>query len=161
MLWCESEGDKHMSGFTNRGKKLMADWLFRGVALPTNFYAHLVTSAVAPVADTNTLGELTEIAAGNGYAAIALSKNTTDFPTNTEDDSNDRADVFIKNLVWTASGGNLPASGNGARWLVITTDEGTVANRQVVMFFDLQSDRTVSVGQNLQATSPNFRLDEA
>jgi hypothetical protein len=63
---------------------------FNAAALPTTFYAALVTSAGAPTADTNTLGELTEIAAGNGYTAggISLSKNTTDFPSLTEDETN-------------------------------------------------------------------------
>ena len=68
-----------MAGWTNRLKFNVLGWVFRAVAIPTNFYAALFTSATAPTADTDTKGELTEIAAGNGYAAggIQLSKNAT------------------------------------------------------------------------------------
>ena len=50
-----------MAGWTNRGKYSVLDWAFRGATIPTNFYVGLVTSAVAPTADINTFGELTEI----------------------------------------------------------------------------------------------------
>src|SRR3990172_125690 len=98
---------------TNRGTYKFLDWLFRGTALPANVYIALVTSAVAPTVDTNTLGELTEIAAGNGYTTggYQLTLNTTDFDTLIEDDTLDRALVQIKNVVWTASGGSIPPSG--------------------------------------------------
>lgn len=147
---------------TNRGKYLMLQAYFRNTGAPTNFYAALVTSAVAPTVDTNTLSELTEIAAGNGYTSggISLARNATDFDVLTEDDVNDRGEVQTKDLVWTASGGNLPASGSGARYLVITTDEVTVGNRQVVAFFDLVSDRTVSDGQPLTLQDATIRATE-
>ncbi len=105
-----------MAGFTNRGKKHILDVVYRNAAEPTNYYVALVTSAVAPTADTNTLSELTEIAAGNGYTAggFQLARNSTDFDVSTEDDALDRALVQVKDVVWTAAGGNLPASGNGA-----------------------------------------------
>jgi hypothetical protein len=107
-----------MTGWTNKGKYQMLGRAYRGVALPTNFYVALVTSAVAPVADTDVKSSLTEIASGNGYTTggISLSKNSTDFDVWTEDDTNDRGLIQIKDLVWTASGGALPASGNGARY---------------------------------------------
>jgi len=44
-------------------------FLRRYTPLPTAFYFALCTDAVAPTADTNTLGELAEIAVGNGYDA--------------------------------------------------------------------------------------------
>jgi hypothetical protein len=151
-----------MPGWTNRGKYNTLAQRFRGVALPTNFYVTLVTSATAPVADTNTLGQLTEIAAGNGFTTggISLTKNTTDFDVLTEDDTNDRALVQIKDLVWTASGGNLPASGNGARYAVLTDDNGTVANREVEQYWDLTSDRTISDTQTLTLQDCEIRINE-
>lgn len=151
-----------MAGFTNRGKKLIQDQYFRGATAPANFYLALVTSAVAPTADTNIFSELTEIAAGNGYTSggISVARNSTDFPTLTEDDTNDRGDLFLKNEVWTASGGSLPASGNGARYAVLLDDNATVGSRQVIAYFDLVSDRTVSVGQSLTIQSANLRFDE-
>jgi hypothetical protein len=151
-----------MAGFTNKGKMRILAAVFNGAALPTNFYAALVTSAVAPTADTNLMSDLTQVAAGNGYTSggISLTKNTTDFPTLTEDDTNDRGSILIKNLVWTASGGPLPASGSGARYLVLTDDNATVANREVWAFFDLVSDRSVSDTQTLTIQSSEMRATE-
>ncbi len=148
-----------MAGVTNRGKYLILNEFFRNPAEFTNYYVALVTSAVAPTVDTNTFTELTEIAAGNGYTTggISLARNSTDFDVLTEDDSGDKALIQVKDVVWTASGGSLPGSGNGARYAVLLSDEATVANRQVIAWFDLTSDRTVSSGQTL--TLQNLELD--
>lgn len=143
---------------TNRGRRLLLESYFNAVT-PTNFYCALVTSAATPTVDTNTLSELTEIAAGNGYTSggIQLTRNTTDFPSITENDSSDLASIGVKDMVWTASGGSLPASGGGARWMVLTTDEATVGNRQIIAAFDLASDRTVSSGQTLTVSGMTLR----
>jgi hypothetical protein len=127
---------------TNRGKYLVPDGYFRG-NLPTNFYVILFTSATTPTVDTNTVGELTQIAAGNGYTAggYQLNPDTTDFPTLTEDDTNNRAVLLIKDVSWTASGGSIPATGT-ARYAALTTDEGTVADRQVLVVWDLDPTGT-------------------
>ena len=151
-----------MAGWTNKGKANALAQRFRGVALPVNFFIALVTSAVAPVADTNTFGELTQIATGNGYAdgGISLTKNTTDFDVLTEDDGNDRALVQLKDIVWTAAAGPIPASGSGARWAVLTDDNGTIASREVENFWDLVSDRTISDTQTLTLQDCELRLTE-
>jgi hypothetical protein len=154
-----------MAGFTNKGKYRILEAIFRAAALPTNFYVALVTSAVAPVADTNTKSELTEIASGNGYTTggISLTKNATDFDVLTEDDTgtNDRALIQIKDLVWTASGGNLPVSGNGARYAILTDDNATQGSREVWAYWDLVSDRTISDTQTLTLQNLELRLNEA
>jgi len=149
--------------WTNRGKFLMLDWVFHVQAMPTNFYVVLVTSAVAPTVDINTLGELTEIAAGNGYTTggYQLTPGATDFDVMTEDDTGDKALVQIKDIVWTASGGSIPDSGDGARYAILTDDNGTIANRQVIAAWDLVSDRSCTDTHSitledceLQATEP-------
>lgn len=155
-----------MAGFTNRGKYLLMGWGFRNVTRPTNMYIALVTSAVAPTADTNTLSELTEIAAGNGYTSGGgtsgqLTPGSTDFDTYTEDDTNDLAKVLIKDVVFTASGGPIPASGSGARYAVLTDDNATVGSRQVIAYWDLSSDRTVSSGQTLTLQDLELRGAES
>ena len=152
-----------MAGWTNRGKFNALGQRYRGVALPTNFYMALFTSAAAPTADTNLFSDLTEINAGNGYTTggISLTKNTTDFDVLTEDDVNDRALVQIKDLVWTASGGSLPNGGSGARYACLTDDNVTVANREVEQYFDLTSDRSVSDGQTLTLVDCELRLNES
>jgi hypothetical protein len=156
-----------MSGITNRGKIRLLEWGLRrehnGGALPTNLYIALVTSAAAPDADTNTFSELTEIANGNGYTSggYQLSPNDTDFDTLTEDDSGDQGRILIKDVVWTASGGTLPASGNGARYAVLLDDNGTIGSREVLYYWDLTSDRQVSSGQTLTLQDLEVKLTES
>ncbi len=152
-----------MAGWTNRGKFNTLGWVYRGVAFPTNFYIALVTSAVAPVADTDTKTTLTEIANGNGYTTggISLTRNATDFDVLTEDDTNDRALVQLKDIVWTASGGPIPVSGSGARYAILTDDNATQGSREVYVYWDLTSDRTVSSGQTLTLQNCEVRIDEA
>lgn len=149
-------------GWTNRGKKLILDTYFRGASPPTNFYLALCTATTAPTPDTNTLSDLTEIANGNGYTTggLSVARNSTDFDTLTEDDSGDLGKIMVKDEVWTASGGTLPASGLGARYAVLLTDEGTVANRQVICYWDLGSALMVSSGQPLTLADLELRLTE-
>ena len=153
-----------MAGWTNKGKFSILDAYFRNTGSPTNFYVALLTSATAPDADTNLMSDagLTEIAAGNGYTSggYQLTKNSTDFDVLTEDDTNDRGHIEIKDVVWTASGGNLPASGGGARYAVLTDDNGTVANREIIAYWDLTSDRSVSDTQTLTLQNCTLRLTE-
>ena len=149
-------------GMTNKGKYRLLGWAFRGDTIPTNFYVALVTSAVAPTEDTNTFTELTEIADTQGYTTggYQLTPGSTDFDVHTEDDSGDRGLVQIKDIVWTASGGSIPASGDGARYAVLLDDNATVANREVLAYWDLVSDRSVSDGQTLTLQNCELRLDE-
>ncbi len=152
-----------MAGWTNKGKWRMLGWVFRADTLPTNFFVGLVTSAVAPTADINTFGQLTEIAIGNGYdtaGGYSLNRNSTDFDAHSEDDAADRGRMQIKDVVWNASGGPIPASGGGARYAVLLDDNGTAANREVICYFDLTSDRTVSDGQPLTLQDSELRLNE-
>jgi hypothetical protein len=147
------------SGFTNRSAFLILGHVFRAESLPTNMYLALVTNANVPDADTNVLGDLTEIAAGNGYTSggYQLTPGNTDFDVHTEDDVNDRALLQIKDVVWTATGGPIPSSGAGARYAILTDDNASVAARQVYGFFDLVSDRTVSDTQPLTIQNCEFR----
>lgn len=152
-----------MAGWTNKGKHVMLGWALRGETPPTNLYLALITSAVAPSADINTLGELTQIAVGNGYAdgGYQLTRNSTDFDVWTEDDANDRAFIQLKDIVWSASGGPIPASGSGARYAVLTDDDGTIANREVYYYWDLASDRSISDGQDLTLQDCELRINES
>lgn len=145
---------------TNRLRYNMLGWSFRGLTIPTNYYIALFTSATAPTVDTNIKSELTEIAAGNGYTAggQSLSKNATDFDVFTEDDTNDRAFIQLKDITWTASGGNLPASGGGARHAGLTDDNATDGSREVYTGWDLVSDRTVSDTQDLTLQDCEIRV---
>jgi len=137
-----------MAGWTNKGKFEMLTKFFRD---EVTMYAALVTDAVAPGPDTNTFGQLTEVPAGNGYTAggVLLTRNATDFPALAEDDANDLGQITVRDLVWTASGGPLPITGTGARYLVLLDNNATPANRKVLFSHDLVSNRIVSDGQPL------------
>ena len=145
---------------TNRGKYLILQGVFRNMGLPASFYMALADQTTTPTVDHNAFSEHTEVPAGNGYTSggIALARNATDWDVLTEDDTNDRALVQAKDLVWTASGGNLPASGTGARWLDCLDDNVTIGSRQIFGSFDLASNRTVSDGQTLTIQNAEFRL---
>ena len=152
-----------MAGWTNKGKAAVLGWSFRNVTIPTNFYVALVTDAAAPGPDTNTFTELTEIAAGNGYTTggYQLTPGATDFDSLTEDDTGDQGELQIKDVVWTASGGSIPDSGSGARYAVLLDDDGTIANREVYMYCDLSSARSVSDGQALTLQDCQIDINES
>lgn len=132
----------------------MLNSFFRNSGAPTNFYVALCTAAVTPTADTNVMSDLIEIAEGNGYTSggIQLNRNSTDFDVLQEDDTNNVGRVMIKDLVWTATGGEIPISGNGARWAVLTTDEVAVADRQIIGWIDLAAERTIQENNSLTLT---------
>lgn len=144
---------------TNRGAFQIWKTFFQGAAAPTQFNLALCTDAVTPTRETNLFSELTEIPAGNGYTSggLAVARNSTDFDVVTEDDVNNRAYFQMKAFVWTASGGNLPASGTGARWAVLLDNNATIANREVLAVFDLVANRVVSVGQTLTIDNAELR----
>jgi hypothetical protein len=148
------------SGATNKGAYRFLSQLFRGGAIPANLYVALVTSSPAPTADTNTLGQLTEIGAGNGYTSggYQLTPNSTDFDTLTENDSNDRGEVLLKDIVWTASGGSIPASGNPARYAILTDNNATVGSREVYGYWDLGSNISFASGNTLTRQDFEIRL---
>ena len=152
-----------MAGWTNRGKFAMMNAYFRNTSAPTLFYVALLTSATVPTQDTNLMSDVTEVQAGQGYTTggIAVSRTSTGFDTLTEDDDNDYSKMQVLDVVWTASGGNLPASGTGAVYAVITNDHATVASREIYAYWTLTSARTVSDGQTLTLANLEMRVDES
>ena len=108
-----------------------------------------------PTRNTNTMADLTEIPAGNGYTAggDAVARNTADFLTVIENDTLNTSVVTMADRIWTASGGNLPASGPGASHIALTDDNATPANRDVIWWGYLGAERTVSDGQPLTITN--------
>ncbi len=155
-----------MAGWTNRGKQRLLEMFFQdaydGGGEPTNFYVALVTEAKAPDADFKTLSQLTEVAAGNGYTSggYQLSRDATDFDVLEEKDEADRAIIQIKDVSWTASGGAIPTSGDGPRYAVLTDDNATVADREVLAFWDLGANLYVNAGSILQFEDLELQVKE-
>lgn len=146
------------SGWTDKGVYRALDVAMRGATAPTTFYLALVTSATAPTKTTNTLSQLTEIAAGTGYTSggVAVARSAVGFDVLNEADP---VVLQLADVVYTASGGSIPNSGGGARYAVLTDDNGTVGSREVWAFFDLASDRTVSDGQSLTIEDAELQGD--
>ena len=146
---------------TNKGKVHLLSKM-RGVAAPTNYYLALITADTPPTVDTNLMSDLTEIAAGNGYTAggYQLTPNATDFDSLVENDTDDRGELQIKDVAFTASGGPIPSSGSPASYAVVTDDNGTVANREVYVVLDLQGTRTVQDGNPLTLQNCEIRAQE-
>lgn len=144
-----------MPGFTDRGSYRIFDSFFRGAAAPTNFYVALVKSTNVPSQTTNVLSDLVELSNGSGYTSggISLNRNSTDFPTLNETDASDIVEIIIKTISWTASGGNI----GPARYAVLTDDNGTVANREVLFWWDLGANYTASPGQVLTISALDIR----
>jgi len=146
-----------MAGFTNRGKYKVIGWALRQETMETNLYIAITTDA--PDADTNVLSDLTEIAGGNGYTTggFQLTPNSTDFDTWTEDDTNDRGLVKIKDVSWTASGGAI-ATG---RYVVMLDDNATVADREVYAYWDMGTDVATPNGVTLILQDLELRINES
>jgi len=153
-----------MPGCSNRFKKKLLEWFFRERgSMPNHFYAALATSATAPNTDTKLFSELTEIAEGNGYdsGGMQLDPSPTDFNHILEDDENDLGEIGIKDLIWTASpSGPIPASGDGARYIVLLDDNPTISARQILGWGDLSEDRSVAANNDLVIKNFRLRLTE-
>ena len=150
------------SSFTNRGKKLVLDMAFRDTAI-ANLYVALVTDATKPTPDINTLGELDEIPQNDttGYreGGFQLSRDATDFDDLTEDDTEDRARVQIKDVSWTHATETILLSGK-ARYAVLTDFHATPGSRQVIAYWDLMTDRSVVAGDILLLQDLTLRIEE-
>ena len=146
------------SGTTDRGKKLLLDYAFEASTVPTTYYLALCTSATSPTKAINTFSQLVEINSGNGYVTGGSSLTAATNFTVTEVDGAVGAKVVIDDVTWTASGGNLPASGDGARWAVLL--DGAVSGSNVLAYFDLVSDRTVSDTQTLTIEDAEIDANE-
>jgi hypothetical protein len=147
---------------TNRGQARFTKIALQNTSVPTNFYLVLVTSANVPTRATNTMAELTQITAGNGYTSggYSINRDITDWDTLTENDSNNTLTVLLKNIVFTASGGPIPLSGSGAAYAILTDDNATFNNREVLAYHSLGGDITVSDGQPLTITDFGFIYTE-
>jgi len=145
--------------WTNRGAYRLAKAFAHGSSLPSQVYIALVRASPAPSADTNTMADVTEITAGNGYSSggVVLDRNVTDFDSVTEDDTGDEAPALIKDIAITASGGNIPPSGAGFRYIVLTDNNATIALREIYAYWDLGAVQTVLDTQTL--TIQDLELD--
>jgi hypothetical protein len=141
--------------WTLKGIEKILDNFFRGATNePSFWFVVLVTADDVPSRDTENLSELTEIASGNGYTSggYVLDPNSTDFDVLTINTTAGRVEMRIKDAVWTASGGDIPASGGDARYAVLIGDEGDPI---VYAWWDL--GQAVSVSDSITLTDLELR----
>lgn len=149
---------------TNRGKLRILEMCFakeyNDGTQPSNWYIALLTSDNTPDATIETMSAgVTEIATGNGYdsGGVAIAASTAGFDVILFDTDAGKAYVQAVDAAWTASEGNIPASGTGARWAVLTDDNAVHASREVLAWLDLTEAR--SIGQGAQLTLQNIEID--
>ena len=69
--------------------------------------------------------------------------------------------IQIKDILWTATGGTIPASGNGARYVVLTDDSESSAaalgDRQIIAVWDMVTDRVATNGFPISLTNLELR----
>lgn len=147
------------SFWTTRGIRRQLAIVFQGASPPASFYVALVKSSATPTRATKTMASLAEIAAGSGYTSggIEVSRDSVDFDTMTENDTTFLVDLELADVAWTATGGSIPASGDGARYAVLTDDNATVANREIWFVWDLGGNRSVTVGQAITLRDMTMR----
>lgn len=135
--------------WTNNGIEYALGVAFDSQSVATGLRLVLITAAAAPTVDTSTFSGLTEIAAGNGYTTGGITVTMGTDTTLTQDDANNLAKIVIADKTITASGGAVPASGSGARYVVLTDANATLNSRQVYAWWDLGGDVTIGSGNSL------------
>lgn len=119
---------------TNRGKLRILQYALQARTQPADWKAILVTDT--PTEATNVLSDLTEVANGNGYTTggIAIANTTSGWDVSSEDDTDNYAEIQMIDAVWTASGGDIPASGDNPRYIVVCNDE---ADPEVIAYHEV------------------------
>lgn len=124
----------------DEGEEAILDVFFRGATPPTSFYFRLFNDT--PV-ETDGLSDLTGEVSGTGYAAIAVARNSTDFPTLALNSGDFRVTSATK--VFTAGG-----AWSAATYLVLATS--TDASGLLVAARPLSATRTLANGDTLSVT---------
>lgn len=153
------------SGITNVGKRRILEMAFRntqdtaGAPDASPFFLGLCTSAATLTSTVTSFDTTTQIVTGNGYTdgGTAINRNVTDFDTNATSGET-YGYIRIKDIVWTASGGTLPASGGGAAYAVLLDDNATIGSRQVLAWIDLTTGRSIGNGATLTLQDIEIRI---
>ena len=154
------------SGVTNTGKIRILEHAFRNTRDTAAFdtvgiwYMALSDSTAVFTAVSATFDTASEVAVGNGYTGggDTIGRDTTDWDTLSIDTTSDYGFIRLKDLVWTASGGNLPDTGLGAQFAVLLGNDTAIGSRQVYAWFDLTEARTIGSGATLTLQDMEIRL---
>jgi len=152
-----------MAGFTNKVKYRILEREFEGGSLQgASYMCVLYTSTTAAAPTMNVVGDMAEIAAGNGYTAYGQEvAPSTGFDSLTENDTDHRAYVQMVDVTWTAAGGPIPASGGDAYYAGLTDKNATSASRELYYIWSLGADYSVSDTQELTIQDAEIRINES
>ena len=157
------------SGVTNIGKIRILEMALRNTqdsaAVDTApMYLALGTSAMSLSSTTILFDTATQIfsdtAGGytDGGEVIERDGSSLTIWDTISDTAGDYGLMKLKDIIWTASGGNLPRSGTGAFYAVLLDDNATIGSRQVYAWWDLTSARSVGSGATLTLQDIELRL---
>jgi hypothetical protein len=154
------------SGVTNTGKIRILEHAFRNTRDTAAFdtvgiwYMALSDSTATFSVTSTTFDTTSEIATGNGYTGggDTIGRDTTDWDTLAIDTASNYGYIRLKDIVWTASGGNIPDTGLGASYAVLLGNDTAVGSRQIYAWFDLTQAREVGPGALLTLQDVEIRL---
>ena len=129
------------NALADEGEQSILDSYFRAQNTPTSFFLRLFNDTPA---ETDTLADLLNEPSGNGYSAITLARNTTDFPTLALDSGDYR--VSSKQVTFTASGGTMGT----ATYAVLATSSDN--SGKLIAYVALATTRTLLAGESLNVT---------
>lgn len=127
------------AALTNGGEEAMLGTFFRGAAAPASFYLRLwqnsLAGGVSLPLDSHTIADLRGEASGDGYAAAALARNSTDWPTLTLDGGDW--------MVGSKAVSFAPASGVWTPFNIISCVTTTGAAGPIISYAKTQAQRTL------------------
>lgn len=125
------------NGLADEGEQSILDVYFRGGTAPSGFYLRLYDDTPA---EDDTLETLTGEVTGSGYSAIAVARNSTDFPTLALDSGDYKVTSATK--TFTATG-----TWSDATQLVLATTSNDTG--LLIAYVALSTTRTLVNGDSL------------
>lgn len=139
--------------WTDYGLSRMLDITFRGATAGTACSVHLLSSLTGADTDTELWAGISgnEVAAGTGYGSATITMDATGFDVLADDAVNNRQYLQLRDVVWTASGGDIAAAGAA----LVITDGGT---DYVYAIFDFGGTVTATDGGTFTLQNCELRV---
>ena len=146
--------DKAYNALTDEGESAILDIIFRGASAPSSFYFGLLTGASPVPAETTTMSGINEVSnTGEGYARIAVARNSTDFPTL----ALDSGDYQVSSLTKQFENTDGVTSWDTAEYLMLTDTASGSSGATFWAYVALSTPRTLAPGDKLDV-SLNVKL---
>lgn len=159
--WIKIEGTTNYNG-SFEVLSIAANRLTVAATYVAETFGSLAHMHARPGPNTDVLGDLVEIGEGSGYitGGVAVPRNSTGFVTHSEDDTADTSILTIQRLQWTSTISNMPPGPDGIMYLVLTDDNATIAQRQVLAFWDLLGEYFIASGDSIIIDDARLAAEE-